>query len=179
MSTLYVDNLRSNLSTKITVPSGNTLYATGHVIQTTQAEITTNINVNTTTWTDLGAHSITPSSTSSKIKFTGCITGQGSGTNSYTWMGLRLLRGSTVIFSSHADANGAYGFGTNTGNGASVTASHSTNCFITYLDSPATTSSVTYNIQAATYDTSVTWDFMHNGGVTAGKSIFILEEIAG
>ena len=33
MSTMYVDNIRTNNASQITIPSGQTLYAPGHVVQ--------------------------------------------------------------------------------------------------------------------------------------------------
>lgn len=171
MSKLYVNQI-------VEATAGAGVRIPGHVVQATQTEITSDVYINSTTWTDVASHSITPKSTSSKIKFTACISGQGNGSNSYNWMGLRILRGSTVIFEPHTDNNGPYSFGCNTGNGASVTVSSANNCFLTYLDSPSTSTSVTYKVQAAMYDTTVAWDFQHDTGNIDGTSIIILEEIA-
>ena len=73
MSTLHVENLKGLSSgsnaNKIIVPSGQTLYPAGHVIQVVVGELSTNnVSSTTTSYASTGLTcSITPSSTSSKV----------------------------------------------------------------------------------------------------------------
>jgi len=86
--------------------------------------------------------SITPSSTSSKILVTGEISIGSSADFSY----MRLVRDSTVINVGDAASNRVRASATGVYAG-SQTADNTTEAPITYLDSPATTSVVTYKIQ--------------------------------
>lgn len=73
MSTLHVENLKGLSSganaNKIIIPSGQTLYPAGHVIQVVVGELSTHNVTNTTqSYASTGLTcSITPSSTSSKV----------------------------------------------------------------------------------------------------------------
>ena len=168
MSTLYVDNLRSNLSTKITVPSGNTLDVSGatftppagHVIQTVS---TTKTDTATTSSTGFGSISglsvsITPTSSTSKILVTFnmhlamAIAG---------WGGfVKLRRDTTDILVG--DAAGSRG---------QVTTSFymvSNTQFVNsvgnqILDDPSSTSALSYNLQWRTQSSSVAMYLNRNG----------------
>jgi hypothetical protein len=96
------------------------------------------------TWLDVTglSVSITPSSTSSKILVTGAISIGSSADFSY----IRLVRDSTVINVGDAASNRVLASGAGVYAG-SQTADNTTEVPITYLDSPATTSAVTYKIQ--------------------------------
>ena len=163
MTTLYVDNIAPNLQSSVAIP--------GHVIQVVQGTTTTPSSNATDSYVDSGlSASITPSSASSKIlvvasqKFT--VDRDGTNMNG----GLRIVRDSTAILS-----NGTYCpyiFSS----GASTIQLH-----ILYplqiLDSPNTTSSVTYKIQGRANDTT-------NNGVVrfqwgSDPSVITLMEIAG
>jgi hypothetical protein len=109
----------------------------------------TSLLVSTTTWTDTGlSASITPSSLSSKILVlvSESITGLWTGSDSLL-VGVRLLRGSSVIFAPESS-----------GSSMGVTATGSTNIgfrmlnSLAYLDSPNTTGSVTYKTQGRLAD---------------------------
>lgn len=180
-SELTVQTLRGPASganaNKILIADGHSIEGVGGVVQATQAEISGQVQVNSATFTDIGSHAITPTSSTSKVKFTCNLSYHASGTSGYSWLGFRILRGSTVIYDSHRDTNGPYGSGVNAGTGGNV--AFSANHFLLYLDSPATTSSVTYKVQGATYNSSVTLQAQHNVSPQSGKSVIILEEIAG
>jgi hypothetical protein len=93
---------------------------------------------------------ITPSSASSKILITCSINGQGK--VSLGFCALKLVRGSTDIaiadaFSSAARATSSVGY-----TGDSGGSLHST---INYLDSPATTSAITYKVQGSSLHSGV------------------------
>ena len=112
-------------------------FAAKKVIQVVHASYSTEVTNNTSTYADTGlAATITPSSTANKIVIFVNQSNVHKKTND-TSVGLRLLRGATeiVVFSTF----GA-GTGTTTGN---VDGSVGT----VWLDSPATTSAVTYKTQ--------------------------------
>jgi hypothetical protein len=117
---------------------------TGAVRQVVQAITTTRTVATTTTYTDLTGltASITPLSSSSRILvMVNYSLGTGSGTGSESPIGINLIRGSTQIaeYSRAIDLRAG-------------TASNESNVYITggfvYLDSPSSTSSVTYKCQA-------------------------------
>jgi hypothetical protein len=112
---------------------------TGSVLQVVQANYATEVTNSTTTYADTGlTASITPTSATSKILvLVSQPTYKGAG-NAGSGTNVKVLRGATDL--------GALGYGlgyTNTSVGNSVPAS------ISYLDSPATTSSTTYKTQLA------------------------------
>jgi hypothetical protein len=115
-------------------------------IQTVQATTSTQLFISTSTLTDTGlSASITPTSATSKILvlFTQMIRGESLGDAFYG--NFKLLRGSTVILAPGTTAGNAFGINSA---GASSTFA---NLIISgaYIDSPATTSSVTYKTQSA------------------------------
>ena len=112
----------------------------GKVLQVVYGGTTTNADSSSTTYTDTGlTASITPSSATSKVLVlvsqNGCRSSNGNNNNQ---MGARLLRDSTTLIyfisqgGMHYDVNMYNGFG-------------SGSCM--YLDTPATTSSITYKTQ--------------------------------
>ena len=126
MTTLYVDNIAPNLQSRVSVP--------GHVIQVVQHTFNTPTETNTPdVWHNWGpSGAITPTSTDSKILVTYSGGGLAASCNS---IGLKLLRDSTTVMARdrhiyHNDS--AY---------AGV------NWVFSYLDSPSTTSAVTYKVQ--------------------------------
>ena len=124
---------------------------TGSVIQvkSTEDDSTAAMTSAGTTWADLGNLSvtITPSSSSNKIMVIANICAGQAASNPYAiWF--RLMRDSTAI-----------GVGNSSNSRAAISSAHVPNgtyidddigaSTITYLDSPATTSSITYKIQGA------------------------------
>lgn len=155
------------------------LQQTGSVLQVVTATTSTAVAVASTTYTDTGlSATITPTSSTSKILV---IVNQEylvnrSNVNAYA--GVRLVRGSTTILTPLADATGPYEFGIGAG-GATTTelwGRHS----ISYLDSPSTTSAVTYKTQGRAYvaTSSEKITFQATGGTNNGTSTIILMEIA-
>jgi hypothetical protein len=124
MSTLYVDNLQPNL--------GSRVMAAGHVVQVVTASKNLSSDGTTTSGSYIDANlsaSITPTSTSSKVYAVAHFNGlSGSG----NWLISTLYRGGTNL-------GGSEGLGiTQAGNWVTTT--------LTALDSPATTSPVTYGL---------------------------------
>ena len=149
MSTLFVNKLKAAVGSIINVSAGQTLYAPGHVVQVVQK-----VDSVVTTITNSGSHatfstcgslsqSFTPKSSSSKI----------------------LLKGNVFVSTDTADrlaffkfsgGNTASGVGDTASNRARVLAAHyfaaaydGTYVNFEYLDSPATTSAITYTVQIA------------------------------
>ena len=144
---LTADTTVSPYKVKWATPAGGG----GKILQVVQATYSTETTIASTTFTDTGlSASITPSATTSKVlvlvqQFNSryrLSNGQGSGIN--------LLRGSTTIYSSTTKNTAGYiGIpgGQNEVNLLTMTPLH-------YLDSPATTSSITYKTQIAALTTS-------------------------
>ena len=142
--TLTVQNIQGPTSganaNKIIVPSGQTLYAPGHILQVISASTTTNVAVATTSWTDTTlSASITPTSSDSKILI---VLTQHVYHSRYGGS-LRILRDATSIYEPSAIYAIYNDTGADTGIREYVT--------INYLDAPASTSSLTYKTQFAHY----------------------------
>ena len=117
---------------------------TGSVIQTVNISTAVNTQTASTTYIDTGVSaSITPLFSTSKILVTFNMTGLYKNTaNVYGRM--QLLRGATVLLQNE----GAFGYDNSTGeNNIGATT-------ISYLDAPATTSTVTYKTQILSSDAS-------------------------
>jgi len=137
----------------ITLPdnSGNviTTSTAGTILQVVQATTTTTVTITTTTYTDTTlSASITPTSSSNKIlvlveqqfRIIRDVIGQG--------MGIRLLRNSTVVWNPITNANGPFTLYSN------QSSSLYFYTHINYLDSPATTSAITYKTQGRPHTTA-------------------------
>ena len=162
MSTLKVNTLQNT--------SGNTL---NFVRQVVSATTSTEVVVASTTFTDTTlTASITPSSTSSKILVLICQSYNYSISAAAQGFGIKILRGSTVILDPLSDSGGPFAYYTNT-SGSWGKASYS------LLDSPSTTSSVTYKTQGRPYNTSnsgtAKFQFNDSSGSKAASFIQLLE----
>lgn len=128
------------------VPDANA--PSGSVIQVVQSTYSTEVSIGSAgSWNDIGVTAnITPISTSNKILVTACIQGRvfiNSGDNGAS---LRILRSGTEIFGP-AGSN-TYEFGYNNRTAYSATSEETYRIPLTYLDSPSSTSALTYKIQA-------------------------------
>lgn len=150
MSTLSVNEITSQTGNTITVPSGKTFIAPGHIIQAVGVKQGTGTGVtpsSNNTWLGTGfGKSITPTSTNSKILIM-CtvILYNGLSSNYYS---ANIYRHSAAFTANGAVSgtqifNDARGFG-------SAYAHNSTNVFGTlsanFIDSPNTTSEIYYNV---------------------------------
>lgn len=147
MSELSVGQLRGLTvnSNVITVPSGHTLYAPGHVLQVVSVTKTDVFTTTNTTFTDIPGLSvlITPKSTSSKILITGVLDTTGLVANNASLP--RLLRDSTPIMLPDAVGSRERALAMMEGINSS---SHVLP--ISYLDSPNTLSQINYKLQVRT-----------------------------
>jgi len=156
MSTLTLKELSAPTGEVIKIAAGKTLdlhsqgttkLPAGSVLQVVQGVYSTQTTISTTAYTDSGlSASITPSSTSNKILIT--WTTHAALTNGSTrgW-GCKLLRNSTAVYTEGTNYR-TYGDG-NTGDiRLTVPQSH--------LDSPSTTSAITYKVQVSAHNTAGT-----------------------
>jgi len=179
--TLTVQNLQgpssgANANT-VLIPSGQTLYAPGHVLQVVQAASTTELQTTTAaTWLDVGAVlTITPTQTSSKIYLSNSATGIVRATVALS-IGMRLMRninnGGWSLVSQRARQ--AY-YGSNLNDYTQIHYGYE------YLDSPNTTQAIQYKVQI---NASQSTNFRYNTteayfSPSTTESTLIGQEIAG
>jgi len=172
------DMLAANAVTTAKINNGAVTAAkrgAGAILQVVHASTSTEVNVTTTTYTDTGlSASITPTSTTSKIliiinqhvRFYRSNNGQGLGVN--------ILRDSTTIHETAVDSVGPFDFYNNN------STSQYTRFDITKLDSPSSTSSITYKTQGRPYTTNNTGGALFQTDSTIdGTSYITLLEVAG
>ena len=144
-SELQVTTLKGNPTganaNQILVPSGQTLYAPGHVIQVVQGTYATSVNISTGTYTFTGlTASITPKFNNSKIlvqiEQQGCLAVSGNTGD----INMRLQRNNSDIYNF---ALGYY-YGDSPQHRAGISG-----CF---LDSPSSTSATVYRTMFAAND---------------------------
>ena len=146
----------------------------GNILQVVQGSTSTEVVVSTLTFADTTlSASITPSSSSNKILVivdqmyivTRTVVGQGGG--------IRILRDSTVIHTPTANAQGPYELYIEALSAYGRTT-------ITKLDSPATTSSITYKTQGRPYliNDSGRITFNDNNATNATSFITLIEVAA-
>jgi hypothetical protein len=138
MSTLAVNTLQAQTGTTVSVSSGQTLTAPGHVIQVVSANgPNSTVSFTGTTYTDINlSAAITPKFATSKIlvKFNFVNAQSNSGAGSYQLL-TRILRGSSEIYQV-----GRAPWGNSiTGIGIIM--------HMEYMDSPNTTNATTYKVQ--------------------------------
>ena len=155
----------------VNLAAGATLGAgMGKVLQVVQGSSTTSTSTNTTSYADTSLSvSITPSSTSSKIYIIVNQTYHIFNNSSFAGGSIRLLRDSTTIYGgvvhyeSYISAGGV----------SSIELYNNKN--LNYLDSPSSTSALTYKTQSRAYDASLTFTTQFQ----STKSTITAYEIAG
>jgi hypothetical protein len=191
MSTLQVENLIGPTSgsnaNKVIIPSGQTLHAAGHVIQTlTDVSVitestTTKASDNSFANSSLSI-TITPPSASSKIIVNAVAsTGSSNGADGSTI--LRMIRDSTPIGIGNASGSkirAGSGRGTNNQDGNTML-----NIPLQVTDTPNTTSAVTYTLQFAVRGTGNLTAYLNRSGGDADtaeyqrtSSSLVVQEIA-
>ena len=151
-----------------------TVGTSGAILQVVQATTTTQVTVTTQTYTDTTlTASITPSSSSNKIlvmidqqfKSSRGVISHG--------IGVRILRDSTVIWTPIENSNGPYSWYIDQVAVAYQHIQHSV------LDSPSTTSSVTYKTQGRPHLTTNSGQaiFQLSSGTANGMSTITLMEV--
>ena len=141
MSTLRVDNLNARTSNTITVPTGTILTAPGHVIQVTSVSALSTVVSSSTSFVDVGSVSITPKFSTSRILiFASTYVHRNGGNASTDYWNCAIYRNNVstrLITMADAVLYQSYGDGTR----ETITGY----C----IDTPGTTSSVTYGMCAA------------------------------
>ena len=172
----------------ITIPSGATLTNSGSatgfgkVLQVVQAIKSDTTSIQTATLTSTGLEaSITPSATSSKVLI---LINAFIGTNTDVTPYFQINRDSTVLTDAHGDAPGSRSRNT-TGSQYQYSAYNNIAAPILHLDSPSSTSALTYKLMWAQYaNTYVTvlnraYLDVDAGYYSRSASTMILMEIAG
>ena len=155
MSSLRVDNISARTGTTVTIPSGNSLYAPGHIIQVVNTYYRTPTSVSIpasyNTYTDIPGISatITPKNINSKIYMTVRWFGEW---NSYgmTWEAMfNIKRNGTPIGLPDPNGTNTLGIHMSALSHPSDTDSTPETCFFDYYDSPSLTSAITYQLAIA------------------------------
>jgi hypothetical protein len=146
----------------------------GAVLQVVNAVKVDVFSTSNTTYTDITglSVSITPLSTSSKILVLADVfIGQSSTNNSGA---VQIVGGSTVLGNNTSSAQGLYGYGA----GGSLNDQYRafTSASLSYLDSPATASSITYKIQIRSIGGTVYMNrWTLNTDIMGSSSITVME----
>ena len=144
---------------------------TGNILQVVQGRTKTLVTTTSPTYVGIGLEAtITPSSTSSKILVISNVAGIMVGATVNSYCALSLFRDSTNVTEDLAAPYLAYPCGF-----LSVAEARATSSAINYLDSPASTSALTYKIQTAITG-GATVNVQRDGQV---YSTIILMEVAG
>jgi hypothetical protein len=145
---------------------GTAALPTGTVLQVVQGTTTTETILTSSTFTDTNlTATITPTSATSKILVLVNQAGCGKETGN-TYLLLRLLRNSTVISNFER-------FG---GGNSSSSPNGIGSCSVCFLDSPSTTSAVTYKTQlASAFNISLVFVQGRTSGVSSESSITLME----
>jgi hypothetical protein len=152
-------------------PEWATPAAGGKVLQVVSATNSTSTSISTASFTDTSLSvSITPSSASSRIMVLVTQGYQSSRSDSGMDFAFRLNRDSTTIYAPHQTGN-IITFGFSLSGVSAINANYGI-MPITYVDSPATTSALTYKTQASLRTTS------NSGALTIQPSGFTSSIIA-
>ncbi len=158
MSTLKTNTIQAATGTAVNVASGHVLSAPGHVIQTKSFVLTSATSTTSSSFVDTGLElAITPSSTSSKILITGFLNCSGSYFKSY----ILLLRGSTTLSVGDAASNRPQVYAATNPGDTGWDSYNVSSIPLNHLDSPNTTSSVTYKVQYRPYSNSASTAYIN------------------
>jgi len=159
----------------VTLPAGTG----GKILQVVQGSTSTEVVVNTTTYTDTGlSASITPTSNTSKILVLVNQSFYVYRTSTSIYTGMRIYRDSTIIHEPVSSAGPlGYEFGTTAGGVSSIGLYGRGS--ISVLDSPASTSALTYKTSGQPYVTTNAGQvkFQPSDSIN-GTSYIILLEVA-
>ena len=154
MSTLAVNTLQAQTGTTVSVSSGQTLYAPGHVVQVVSAVKSDTMTISGA-YADVLSCAITPKFNTSKIQVQVLL----NASHTHRYSGCKLFRGSTQIALGDADSGG---FVSRVFMSIDANQDENTNAYVLrtmagiFVDSPSTTSATTYKIQCGLDDGSST-----------------------
>jgi len=181
MSILKVNTIQDKGGNTIISSDGSgiiTSSAFGKIAQVVTDSDNANTIISSTTYTDTGlTASITPSSTSSKILV---LVSQDYHIESTTSTdaimgGFKVLRDSTTLYTGADDGNS---FGIRFASGASANKVYNNNWHFSIVDSPSSTSSITYKTQARTYNTNSRFRLNNQINGTCISTITLMEVLA-
>ena len=183
VSTLKANTIQAATGTIVSVANGHTFAPIGHVIQTKSFTMTSTTTTTSDGFVDTGLQlAITPSSTSSKILITGFLNVSSSYFKTY----VLLLRGGTTLSVGDAASNRPQVYaGTHPG-GPDWDSYSVTPIPLNLLDSPNTTSSVTYKVDFRPYQHTATTSYINRSASDRDNadydersiSVMTLQEIA-
>jgi hypothetical protein len=171
-------NIQSGGSTKIAVTSAGaavtgtltvngTAIAPSKILQVVQGTNGNSVGITTSTFVTLNlSASITPTSATSKIYIIVALDGVGRDTGNTSFAG-RILRDATQLRQF-----GVYSTYTNT-----TQSTYASTVSCTYLDSPATTSAITYSVQGKSTN-NVGNVYVNTDGASVHQSTITLMEVA-
>jgi hypothetical protein len=172
-TTLTLPTTSGTIVTTNTMPAGSVL----QVVSTTKTD--TFSTGTSAAWVDITGMSVSITPTSASNKILVIFSGNAAGTTGTSGWSAQLVRGSTAI--CIGDAAGSR-LSVSTG-GATTDSNWSLPASINYLDSPATTSSVTYKIQGRVGAGSFYFNRSQNdtdaSGITRAASTITVMEIKG
>ena len=157
MSIITLNN--NSLSSVTSLPAG----VGGKVLQVVSTTTDSSFSTSATSFTDITGMSvsITPSATSSKIFISGHM--QGGGNNDSRFLGFKLLRDSTSVDEGNkGGSNGVDAFISLGGGDSTNREVTNDNLSFNYLDSPSTTSAITYKLQVNP-----------NPGASSGRTFYL------
>ena len=148
----------------------------GAILQILQTTTTTQVSNETTSYVDTNlTGNITPASTSNKILILVCQAYENKRSSTNNGGDIKLMRDSTELNVIVPGAGNYYGLYFNAGGASSVSNYDVYN--LSYLDSPSTTSQVTYKTQCKGYYSADNHAF--KAQVASAKSFLTLIEVAG
>jgi len=152
--------------------SATSFMPTGSIIQVKHGSLG-NLNTTSTSYSIIGSISITPTSASNKIFITYTTHDYISNASSNEWRGCmtKLYRNGTAILSDLANGYGNGSFFTNDDDRTMSYTTHS------IVDSPNTTSAITYQLDGKTKQVGVSADFNNVSYGSQGK-ITVMEIVA-
>ena len=181
---ISVNKIAARTGTTINMESGHKILMPGSIIQTKSFTMTSTTTTTSDGFVDTGLQlAITPSSASSKILITGIINvGQ-----TYFKTYIRLLRDSTVLSVGDTASNRPRVYASSAPGGSDWDTYNVTAISLNLLDSPNTTSSVTYKVDFRPYDNVHTTSYINRCGTDRDNadydersiSVMTLQEIAG
>ena len=173
MSTIKVDRIEPQ--------DGLQNNAMGGIVQVVRAVHTGAVSANSNTYVSTGLQaSITPRSASNKImvSFEHSLYHTSQNSDVYTLHGVRIKRGTQVIYTPVTNTGGAYDFGLYHSH-TTVSDHYYHRSRVEYLDSPGTTGALTYSTEVSCYSGQgiVYVNYTDSGTVTAPQSWMTLIEI--
>ena len=180
---INVNKIAARTGTTINMESGHKILMPGSIVQTKSFTMTSTTTTTSDGFVDTGLQlAITPSSASSKILITGIINvGQ-----TYFKTYVRLLRGSTVLSVGDTASNRPQVYASTAPGGSDWDTYNVTAIPLNLLDSPNTTSSVTYKVDFRPYQHTATTSYINRCGSDRDNadydersiSVMTLQEIA-